>query len=148
MKRLIAAGLCAGLILAGCAPQTAEPPKPAHEEQTEGVALQFDDLLQTTKLVMTTKAGSDLPKTWKFEGDEAKAKANSLVPVLKEGQALPAGEGRLVQTTVPMVSFILDVGTKKASINVYQDRYEFQGVWYKLENAPDLTYGSVNELET
>lgn len=147
MKRLIAAALCAGLLLAGCAPQTAEPPKPAHEDPATGEALQFDDLLQTTKLVMTTKAGSDLPKTWKFEGDEAKAKASSLVPVLKEGRALPAGEGRLVQTTVPMVSFILDVGTQKASINVYQDRYEFQGNWYQMEDAPDRTYGAINELK-
>ncbi|TCP52519.1 hypothetical protein EV586_110130 [Tumebacillus sp. BK434] len=147
MKRLIAAGLCAGLILAGCAPQTAEPPKPAHEEKPTGESIQFDDLLQTTKIVMTTKAGSDLPKTWKFEGDEAKAKANSLVPVLKEGAALPAGEGRLVQSTVPMVSFILDVGTTKASINVYQDRYEFQGNWYQMENAPERTYGAINKLE-
>ncbi|ASS75665.1 hypothetical protein CIG75_12140 [Tumebacillus algifaecis] len=147
MKRLIAAGLCAGLMLTGCAPMTAEQPKPAHQEQAVGEAVTFDDLLQTTKFVMTTKAGSDLPKTWRFEGADAKAKVANLVPVLKEGKALPAEEGRLVQKTVPMVTFIFDVGTEKISINVYADRFELQGNWYLLDTAPDRTYAAINEIK-
>jgi hypothetical protein len=146
MKRLFAVLLGASLVLFGCAPQTAEPPKPAHQENQAGVALSFDDLLETTRIIMTTKAGSDLPKTWKFEGDDAKAKAKSLVPVLKEGKELPEGEGRLVQNTVPMVSFILDVQAEKVSITVYEDRFEFQGKWYKLDQAPDKTYGAINAI--
>ncbi|MFD2171378.1 hypothetical protein [Tumebacillus lipolyticus] len=146
MRRWITAGIVCGLMLSGCAPQTAEPQKPAHQEKSES-KLQFEDLLQTSKLVMTTKAGSDLPKTWKFEGEEAKAKANSLVAVLKQGKELTPEEGRLVKNTVPIVSFILDVSAEKASISVYEDRFEFQSRWYELTDAPDLTYGAINEIK-
>ncbi|HEU4962385.1 MAG TPA: hypothetical protein VFV52_00785 [Bacilli bacterium] len=146
MRRMIGLSLCfaVALALSGCGTDSAKEPNAAHEQTKQ--TLTFDDLAGATRVVMTTKAESDLPKTWQYKDEEATQKAQALVPVLKEGKPLAAGE-KTAQGEMPVVIFILDVDGQKAGINVFENQFEFNGKWYALEKAPERTYGSVEQLK-
>ena len=136
---LASALLGVSLLTAGCT-----PPPPGGANGAGQTAVQsFDDLANTDKLVLTTKAESDLPKSWTYVGQDAQTRTAKLIPVLKQGQEMTAENA---PSTVPYVSFIFDFKSTKATFNVYQDRFEFNKKWYKLDNAPEATYGAVNEL--
>lgn len=149
MRRLIGALCCVGLLLSGCGPQSGEPKQTAPQEQQQAnKAMSFDDLLTSTKLSMNTKIDSDLPKSWTYKGEEAKAKLGKLIPVLKQGKELPPEGAINTQHTIPMVIFLFDAeGGNKHVINVFTDRFEFGSTWYQLDQAPEKTYGSVEKLE-
>lgn len=141
MRRTWIALLGAALLLtAGCSSQSNNPSGSATAGQETQAAASFDDFLQATKLEMITKAASDLPKNWKFQGQEAQEKAALLVPVLKSATKLDIKEP---VKSPPMVTFIGDTPAGKRIVNVFQDRFEFSGVWYQLDDAPDKTYGPV-----
>lgn len=147
MRQWIAALCCVGLLVTGCSPGGSEPKSAAPQEQQQ--PLSFDDLLTSKKLSMNTKLESDFPKTWTFQGDEAKAKLEKLIPVLKQGKELPPEGALNSRHNIPMVLFIFDFeGGAKRTINVYNDRFEYGGKWYQLDKAPDQTYGSINEIKT
>lgn len=144
-RKILLGCAAAALIVTGCGETQEKPPGDAAQEQTK-TTLTFDDLKDTTKIVMTTKAESDLPRTWKYEGEEAKQKAASLVPVLQSAEPLTP-EAATAKGEMPLVIFIFDVGGQKAGVNVYRDQFEFNDQWFKLEQAPEQTYGSVEELK-
>ncbi|MGZ6550751.1 MAG: hypothetical protein ACXVDJ_10795, partial [Tumebacillaceae bacterium] len=48
---------------------------------------------------------------------------------------------------VPAVTFEISVGGSMKVINVYDTSFMFNGNWYKLDQAPEKTYGSVEKLE-
>jgi hypothetical protein len=148
MRRFIGALCCVGLLLAGCGPAS-EPKQTAPQEQSQGTkAVTFDDLLSASKLSMSTKLNSDLPKNWTYKGDEVKGKLEKLIAVLKQGKQLPPEEAVNTQHTIPMVIFIFDMeGGNKSVVNVFNDRFELGGQWYQLDQAPEKTYGSVEKLE-
>ena len=137
---LTAVLLGAALLTAGCGPQSGPGAQTGGEQ---GVAQSFDDLAKADKLVLTTKAESDLPNTWTYTGDDAKTRIAKLIPVLKQGKEIPAEKK---PPGVPYVQFIFDITGGKSVLNVYTDRFEFNKKWYSLDNAPEATYGSVNEL--
>jgi hypothetical protein len=105
----------------------------------------LDDLLQADKLIMTTKAESDIPKEWRYSGDEAKDKMAKLVPVLKQGVPMEPGwsanKGR-----PPAVSFIVDLKGNKYGISIFDDHFEYGSKWWRLEHAPEKTYSVIEVL--
>jgi hypothetical protein len=146
-KQSMMAGALAALLLGTALLTSGCTPPPSGQQQgggQQGAAVQtFDDLAKTDKLVMTTKAESDLPKTWTYTGQDAQTRAAKLISVLKQGQEMAADKP---PASVPYVMFIFDFKSEKTTVNVYQDRFEFNKKWYKLDNAPELTYGSIEEL--
>lgn len=135
-------GILVGLTLAlsGCQLHPPQPPASASQAKT----LSFDDLLGTPKMVMTTKMSSDMPNAWEYDGDVAKQKVAKLVPVLKKGTPLPKSDAL---KTVPEVAFEIRVGGSMEVIDIWADRFSYQGNWYHLDNAPVATYSSVEKLE-
>ncbi|MGB8956784.1 MAG: hypothetical protein WCC10_15520 [Tumebacillaceae bacterium] len=129
---------CACILFAG---GCSEPPSNNAGQQQADV--NFDELLKADKVVMTTKAASDLPKTWTYKAPEVTEKVQKLVAVLKEGQPVATGA-----KTVPMVIFILDVEGGKKNVNVFEDdTFEYGGRSFKLANAGERTYSAFEVLE-
>lgn len=137
-----AALLGAALLTAGCGPQQTPGTQPGSGNEQSAVQ-SFDDLANTDKLVLTTKADTDLPHTWTYTGEDARTRVVKLIPVLQQGKEMTVDKA---PSGVPYVQFIFDVKGGKAVLNVYTDRFEFNKKWYALDNAPEATYGSVNEL--
>ncbi|MGZ4162897.1 MAG: hypothetical protein ACXVDB_02115 [Tumebacillaceae bacterium] len=129
------------LAATGC---SLHPPQP--QGQTQNNKVSFDDLVNTNKMVMTTKMGSDLPNSWEYDDAQAKEKAGKLVPVLKQGTPIAASDVTDAKK-VPAVTFEISVGGSMKVINVYDTSFMIDGNWYKLDQAPEKTYGSVEKLE-
>jgi hypothetical protein len=122
------------------------PPQPQNQQGQADHKVGFDDILTTDKMVMTTKMGSDLPNSWEYDDATAKEKASKLVPVLKRGT--PVSKDQVTdEKKVPDVTFENKVGNSMEVINVYPTTFMFAGQWYKLDSAPEKTYGSVEKLE-
>ena len=137
MRRLAGVLIACALLAGGC---SGPPANSAAQQQAD---VNFDSLLKADKVVMTTKAGSDLPKTWTYNQPAVQEKVQKLVAVLKEGQPAAAST-----KTVPMVTFILDVQGGKKSVNVFEDdTFEYGGSYFKLANAGERTYAAFEVLE-
>ncbi|PWK12731.1 hypothetical protein [Tumebacillus permanentifrigoris] len=124
------------LLLAGCAPQPGTPSGTTGQQQSQ-TAVSFDDLLTVSRLEMITKASSDLPKNWIWQGQEAKDRAAKVVPVLKSATKLDIKEPVKAPA---MLTLIGDTPSGKRIINIFNDRIEYSGTWYQLDGAPDKTY--------
>ena len=137
MRRLAGVLIACALLAGGCG----QPPSDNAAQQQADV--NFDSLLKADKVVMTTKASSDLPRTWTYNQPEVREKVEKLVAVLKEGQPLATGT-----KLVPMVIFILDVEGGKKNVNVFEnDTFEYGGRYFKLANAGERTYSAFEVLE-
>ncbi|KEO82913.1 hypothetical protein [Tumebacillus flagellatus] len=141
MRRTWTLILGAALLLAlpGCAPGnqsgTASP-----QQSNQQTPATFDDLSNATRLEMITKPTSDLPKNWVFQDQEAKDKAAILVPVLKSAAKMDIKDP---VKSAPVVTFVADTPNGKRIVNLFEDRFEYHGTWYQLDNAPEKTYGPI-----
>jgi len=137
MRRLVGVVLCAVLFGAGCAPGTkGSEGTPTGEPGAAQQQLGFDSLRTATKMVMTTKSGSDLPKTWNFKDAELQNVTAQLLPVLQAGKPVSGQE-----TAVPKITLIFDVpGTKLVLRGFATNRFDFNGQLYELDQADDRIY--------
>lgn len=140
MRYLMGILLGLSLVLGGC---QLHPPEP-QGSQTDTKKVSFEDLANTNKMVMTTKMSSEMPNSWEYDNDVAKQKYAKLLPVLKKGTPLPQSAAL---KTVPEVTFEIRYGGSMKLINVFPDRFSFEGDWYQLDNAPVATYSALEKLE-
>jgi hypothetical protein len=125
------------LLGVGCAPQPGTPSGTSGQQAGTQAPASLDDLQNVTRLEMITKAGSDLPKNWIWQGQEAKDRANKVLPVLKSATKLDIKEP---VKSPPVLTLIGDTPGGKRIVNVFNDRIEYSGTWYQLDGAPDKTY--------
>lgn len=141
MRRLAGVLIACALLAGGCSGPA--PSGNGGQQQQQQGEVSFDTLLKADKVVMTTKAGSDLPKTWTYKQPEVGPKVEQLVAQLKQGEPLAEG-----QKLVPMVLFVLDVEGAKMNVSVFDNNtFEFNGKYYKLDNAGERTYSAFEVLE-
>ncbi|MBL0388891.1 hypothetical protein JJB07_20045 [Tumebacillus sp. ITR2] len=127
------------LATAGCSSQPGTPSGNSGQQQSTQAAT-LDDLSSATRLEMLTKTDTDLRNNWIFQDQEAKDKVALLVPVLKSATKLDIKD---VVKSPPTVTFIADTANGKRIVNVFEDRFEYQGTWYQLDSAPEKTYGPI-----